>query len=59
MSNILRDKKKVPESEFRRVMIYLKNIERSYLIKLYLIKLLKLFGLKEAAKSVIQKLTFL
>lgn len=55
VSNIFRNKRSIKQDEFRKVLSYLKNTERKYLPKLYVIKLFELFGIKEVTKTSMQK----
>lgn len=55
VSNIFRNKRTIQQDEFRKVLSYLKNTERRYLPKFYMIKFLELLGIKGIIKTAIQK----
>ena len=56
ISSIFREKMMVPDGEFEKVIVYLKAIERKYLLKSYLIKPLEIFGLKGMIKNALQRI---
>ncbi len=56
ISNIDRKKCDIPKQEFRRAIDYLKRVERRYLLRRPLIKLLEMLHIKKAIKRISTKL---
>lgn len=56
LSNVLREKSMVPDTEFKKTMVYLEKLERKYLLKSYMIKPLEILGVKDMIKNITRRI---